>query len=518
MPFFLIWRRVFSFLLLGDALYLRAMPFFSLFPFGDAFFFRKLKIIGISGLGCPYLVAEKMNVLKRSPLILITCRRFCVEFQVLVFITYIPLFTMAGVIESGPSTSDWASLPRDVLQTIGGKLKGLALRAIEDAEAAEARSLLDDEDGDPVDIPSLSSELAGCRLACSNWSRDLFVGPSDLYGNKALPSWGSALLTDLRSITLKYDGSLGHFGPGIVQDCPDPGVSVPETAFRSLEKMTLLTPSEASDGSRILQSLVPHGRIRQLVIHCAVFFTERQLADIGRLPSLTLLDLDMPFHFTDDSARALAGLTALSSLVIHRPEEGFTDEGFVALCGLPSLTSLSVTGAYFAFTRDVCEALSGLTGLASLKISRWDSGSFDRDLPEAAVRAVASLTSLTMLAVDVAVPAARECIEPLLGLVGLTSLNMRFRVSGADSSVLQSLTALRALEEVKLSVDGSIDSALFALAKLPALKIIAVSSTARSSFPALEALRGLFRLRLAPGEDVSLPILRLHPDPFPRSY
>lgn len=156
-------------------------------------------------------------------------------------------------------------------------------------------------------------------------------------------------------------------------------------------------------------------------------FTAGQLQDIGRLTSLTSLELHQPNLITDDCARALTALTGLTTLKITNIGRRFTSEGLLALCGLSGLTTLCISGLYSLFT-------------------------------DAVIQAVSRLTSLTTLAMGLSKAASGESIASLRSLVRLTSLELTIFSPGSTfGSCVEFMSRLRALETVFLRTYGPVD-------------------------------------------------------------
>ncbi|KAK3241197.1 hypothetical protein CYMTET_49014 [Cymbomonas tetramitiformis] len=198
----------------------------------------------------------------------------------------------------------------------------------------------------------------------------------------------------------------------------------------------------------------------------------RRLANTYK--SLTNLDLNRnitaPMEMTHDDVKALAPLTALTSLNLSYCS-GVTDEGVGALASLTTLTSLDLSYCS-GVTDEGVRGLAPLTALTSLNLS------YCRGVTDEGVRALAPLTALTSLELSGCSKVTSEGVGALAKLTALTSLDLSL-CGGVTSEGVRALAPLTTLKSLDVnSFSGSTDECVRALVTLTSIKSLkAYSST-----------------------------------------
>ena len=202
-------------------------------------------------------------------------------------------------------------------------------------------------------------------------------------------------------------------------------------------------PEQYRDAPRVFQATEPIGddgarAIAGLTGLTSLDLGGNQIGDDGAgaiagLTGLTSLDLGGN-QIGDDGAGAIAGLTGLTSLDLGGNQIG--DDGAGAIAGLTGLTSLNLGGNGIGASG--ARAIAGLTGLTSLDLGGNQIGA-------SGARAIAGLTGLTSLNLG-GNQIGDDGAGAIAGLTGLTSLNLGINQIGDDGAgAIASLTGLTAL-------------------------------------------------------------------------
>lgn len=355
---------------------------------------------------------------------------------------------------------DWSSLPGDILALVG---------------------------------PLLGRDAAAGRLVCTLWLRGLVPAVDRLTVGTYRPRWTSPILSGARSLSVSSDGQFRS------EDAP------PLDAFRSLERLAVDRPEADTAWTVLMWALRRHGRVRDLVLSSASTLTDWQLDDVGRLSSLTRVELiDAPL-LSPDWARTLSKLGGLTSLTVDTRRRGVGEGGMLALCGLTGLASLTIESEGVPVSEDCLLALSRLTGLADLRL-RGDAIACG----DAVLGVVSELSLLRTLDIQVSPLATCDGFAALTKLERLEELHLRthwanFRTIQFEERVL---SGFRALKRVSLACEGCVHHALKAFSKLPTLKHINVTFTSGVRRDLNDSLSPWFRGHGS--GNPALPLLSIH--------
>jgi hypothetical protein len=262
-----------------------------------------------------------------------------------------------------------------------------------------------------------------------------------------------------------------------------------------------------------VRALKRHGRVRDLVLSSASMLTDRQISDVGRLSSLTRLELiDMPL-ISFDWAKTLSNLVGLTSLTIDTRGHDVETSALFALRGLTGLTSLTIESEGALVSEEGLLALRFLTGLTSLRLRGSAIACTDDVLV-----VVSELSLLKTLDIRVSPLATAACFASLTKLELVEELHLRLHWSNfgymqhdpyhTGVRVLDRLSGFRALERVSLACDGCIHHTLKAFGQLPTLKHMDVTFTSGVRRDLNDLLSPWYR-RHGSG-DPALPLLSVH--------